>query len=309
MRTWHNVLLAGLAITVIGVAASAQQVTVHTPFHTVADSFFENSSISWSGNYRGITFSYGGGALAAPPFGGFDPSAGIRANFGFANKDGQINFTTAFGSGYRQSFTSQVPSVTVMNGQTGYISDSSQTPFVTSVIPVVGAFPIAQPMMPPVSVIGPPAVDPRVQAMAEARANAQAQAAVAQAGGPVQPLPAPPAPDNVAPRKKDPAKAVEPLPAPPDPGDEAAERLNAAQQSTAGRPALSVAEAKRLHQQEQAAADEEMAALMVRARALEEDGKPNVAKIYYQRVAKHATGALREQAQQRLYEIQGSKKP
>jgi len=312
MRTWHNILLAGFSMSLVGMSASAQQVTVHTPFHTAADSFFENSSISWSGNYRGLTFSYGGGALAAPPFGGFDPSAGIRANFGFANKDGQINFTTAFGSGYRQSFTSQVPSVTIMNGQTGYISDTSQTPFVTSVIPVVGAFPIAQPMMPPVSVMAPPAIDPRVQAMAEARANAQAQAAAAaQAGGPVQPLPAPPAPNNMAPRKNDPAKAAEPLPAPPDAGDPqagtpAAERLNAAQQSTAGRPALSVAEAKRLHQQEQAAADEEMAALMVRARALEEDGKPNVAKIYYQRVAKHATGALREQAQQRLYELAGT---
>ena len=72
--------------------------------------------------------------------------------------------------------------------------------------------------------------------------------------------------------------------------------MNAAQESTAGRPALSVAEAKRLHQQELAAANGEMAALMERARALEEDGKPNVAKIYYQRIAKHATGELQQQA-------------
>ena len=92
---------------------------------------------------------------------------------------------------------------------------------------------------------------------------------------------------------------------PPDPGEAAEQRLNAAQESTAGRPALSVAEAKRLHQQEQAAANGEMAALMERARALEEDGQPNVAKIYYQRIAKHATGELQQQARTRLYELQG----
>ena len=96
---------------------------------------------------------------------------------------------------------------------------------------------------------------------------------------------------------------------PPGPGEAAGQRLNAAQESTAGRPALSVAEAKRLHQQEQAAANGEMAALMERARALEEDGQPNVAKIYYQRIAKHATGELQEQARTRLYELQGPGKP
>ncbi len=84
--------------------------------------------------------------------------------------------------------------------------------------------------------------------------------------------------------------------------------MNAAQESTAGRPALSVAEAKRLYQQEQAAANSEMAALMVRAQALEEDGKPNVAKIYYQQVAKKASGDLQQQARTRLHELQDSAK-
>src|SRR5262249_43805252 len=150
----------------------------------------------------------------------------------------------------------------------------------------------------------PSGIDPRVQAMLQARADAQdhaaAQAAAqAQAGGPVRPLPAPPRPNNMAPRKDKPAEQV---PAVRDAGEAAAERLNAAQQSTAGRPAPSVAEAKRMHQQEQAAADEEMSALMVRAQALEEDGKPTVAKIYYQRIVKHGSGPLQQQAKQKLYE-------
>jgi hypothetical protein len=311
MRVQQTILLPAMAAILIGVSAPgwAQQVTIRTPYRTASDSFFENNSISWSGNWRGINFSYGGGALAAPPFGGYQPNAGLSANFGFAGKDGKINFATSYGAGYRQSFTSQTPSVTIMNGQTGYFSDTSQTPFVVSVVPVVGAFPVVPPMMPPLSVIQQPAVDPRIQAMLDARTNAQDQAArqaaaEAQAGGPVQPLPAPPQPN--APRQN---KAAELPPPPPDPGDAAAERLNAAQQSTAGRPAPSVAEAKRIHQQEQAAANEELSALMVRAQALEEDGKPNVAKIYYQRIAKHATGTLQQQARQKLYELDAAKKP
>ncbi len=309
MRAWHITASLGIAVAFMGCSshAIAQQMTIHTPFRTASDSFFEQSGISWSGNYRGVNFSFGGGALAAPPFGGAQPGAGLSTNFGFAGKDGQINFAINYGSGYRQSFTTQTPSVTIMNGQTGSISDTSQTPFVISVIPVVGAFPAGPPMLPPPD--DSSGIDPRVQAMMQVRTDAQdhaaAQAAAqAQAGGPVQPLPAPPMPNNMAPRNNKPA---EPVPAALDAGDAAAERLNAAQQSTAGRPAPSVAEAKRLHQQEQAAADEEMSALMVRAQALEEDGKSTVAKIYYQRIVKHGSGPLQQQAKQKLYELEGKR--
>ena len=154
-----------------------------------------------------------------------------------------------------------------------------------------------------VSGIDPSAVDPRVQAMLQARADAQARrpGCKAQAAGPVR---------RAAARGRARGRGTCPirfLPR-PIPGEAAGQRLNAAQESTAGRPALSVAEAKRLHQQEQAAADGEMAALMERARALEEDGKPNVAKIYYQRIAKHATGELQQQARTRCmnFRVRGS---
>jgi hypothetical protein len=143
-----------------------------------------------------------------------------------------------------------------------------------------------------------------MQARTDAQDQAAAQAAAqAQAGGPVRPLPAPQRQNNLAPRINKPADP----PAAPDPGDVAAERLNAAQQSTAGRPAPSVAEAKRMRQQEQAVADGELSALMIRAQALEEDGKPSIAKIYYQRIAKHASGELQQQAKQKLYELEGKK--
>ncbi len=308
MRTWHTTLRVGILATGVAFAVSgqAQQVTIGTPFHTLNDSFFENSGVSWSGHYGGITFSYGGAALAVPPFGFPQNSAGLSTNFAIASKNGQVNFGLNFGQGSNQSLTTQTPSVTIMNGQTGYVSDTSQTPFVIGTIPVVGAFHVSPQSLPQTSGVDPNAIDPRVEAMLQAHADAQA-GAQAQAGGPFPPLPQQPRPNNMAPGERKQLNvpdAIAALAEVPDAGEAAEERLSAAQESTAGRPALSVAEAKRLHQQEQVAANGEMAALMERAKALEEDGKPSVAKIYYQRVAKHATGELQRQAQTRLYELQ-----
>ena len=159
MRTWHTTLAAGVLGTLVAVAVpgQAQQVTMGTRFHTLSDSFYENSSINWSGTYLwpinntkntqfsnvfpGVTFSFGAPNLAKPQFGSPDPSAGLSTNFAILNKNTQIAFGINYGQGYKQSAITQVPSVTFMNGQTGYVSDTSQTPFVISVVPVVGASP------------------------------------------------------------------------------------------------------------------------------------------------------------------------
>jgi len=305
MRARHTTLAVGVLVSLLACAvpSQAQQATIGTPFRTLHDSFFENSSISWSGNYRGVTFSYGGAALAVPPFGSPQNTAGLTTNFAFVGKDGQINFGLNFSQGNNQALTTQTPSVTIMNGQTGYVSDTSLTPFVISAIPVVGAFPVSPQPLQPISGNDPNAIDPRIQALlqahADAKAQAEAQAGVQpQIGGPIPPPPHEQRPNNVAAQQNMKPMNVH------DPGEVAEQRLVAAQESSAGRPALSVAEAKRLHQQEQVAANGEMAALMERARALEEDGKPNVAKIYYQRIAAHATGELQQKARARLYELQ-----
>ena len=306
-------LLSAMAISFAATAA-AQQVTIHNRFVTAQDSFFENNSINWSGNYRGVNFSFGAPGLSQPSFGGFDRNAGLSTNFGINGKDGNINFAMNFGQGYKQTLISQAPSVTIMNGQQGFVSDTSQTPFVISVIPVVGAQPfVSAPMFPPFADNAP---NPRLQAFAQAHADAQVQAAQAAqnqaqapngAQGPaVQP---PPQPANPGPQRMKLMNVADPIPAKADAAEAAAARLDGAQQSTAGRPALSVAEAKRLHQQEQAGKNDEMLALMERARALEEDGKPNVARIYYQRVARNGSGEVQQQAQAKLYELQGTAKP
>ena len=81
MRTWHIAFaFAVLIITLLAgaVPSQAQQVTVGTRFHTAQDQFFENNTISWSGNYRGISFSFNGAAaLSKPQFGSPDPTAGL----------------------------------------------------------------------------------------------------------------------------------------------------------------------------------------------------------------------------------------
>ena len=220
MRTWHTTLAAGVLATLVAgaVPSQAQQVTVGNRFHTLSDSFFENNTIGFSGNYRGITFSVGDPGLSKPQFGSPDLTAGLSANFAIVGKYGQINFYTNFSQGYKQAMTTQAPSVTIMNGQTGYMSDTSQTPFVVSVVPVVGAFPVAPQPFQQVSA-DPSAIDPRIQAMMQAHANAQAQAAAQaaaqdQAGGPIPPLPQQQRPNNLAPQQN---KKLAPRPMRPPP--------------------------------------------------------------------------------------------
>ena len=86
----------------------------------------------------------------------------------------------------------------------------------------------------------------------------------------------------------------------------AARQLFAAQESSAGRAAPSVAEARRLHDLEKTAGAADLGALMERARTAEEEGKPGLAKIYYQMVIKRASGDLKSQARARLVALGGN---
>jgi len=76
---------------------------------------------------------------SVPPFGGFD--AATAANFGFAIlSDIEVFFLLQAAQGDQRTNVLQAPKVTLFNGQTGFVSDTSQQPFVTSVVPVVGDF-------------------------------------------------------------------------------------------------------------------------------------------------------------------------
>ena len=295
---------------------AAQQVTVSTPHHSLSDSFYENMGTSWGLSGPNWFFRFGGSPTqAAPQFGGFDHNTG--ANFGFARQGGPISgwFNGNFSSGYRQSFVSQVPSVTLTNGVPGFIADASQSPFVVSYVPIVGLAPpgVFRPMQP-----FPPAMgaspggsgagrDAVISALKRARAERErrgqiaeqnaAQAEVARMNPPAGlNLQSQGGPDDLtlmggAPPAASVAEGA---------ADEATRKLIAARASSAGRPAPSVAEARRLHAADET--DQEHDALVYEelGRNAEAKGKPNVAKVYYQMAARRASGELRQRIQTRL---------
>ena len=94
------------------------------------------------GNLTGdfdLQFDQGGFAAAVPAFGGFDVAT--AANFGFAIiSDIEAFFLIQAAQGDTRTNIMQAPKVTLFNGQQAFVSDTSQTPFVTSIIPVVGDF-------------------------------------------------------------------------------------------------------------------------------------------------------------------------
>jgi general secretion pathway protein D len=93
-----------------------------------------------------IPFKQGGFALATPQFGGWDATAATAAgSLGFAiMSDIEAFFFVTALQGDKRSNVLQAPKVTMFNGQQAFVSDTSQTPFVVSVIPVVGDFAAAE---------------------------------------------------------------------------------------------------------------------------------------------------------------------
>jgi general secretion pathway protein D len=90
-----------------------------------------------------LKLTQGGFGSATPQFGGLD--ANSVANFGFAIlSDIEVFFLLAAGQGNNRANILQAPKVTLFNGQFALVSDTTNRPFVTTVIPVVGDFAAAQ---------------------------------------------------------------------------------------------------------------------------------------------------------------------
>ncbi len=144
------------------------QVTIEVRFITLRDDFFEQMGIDFdfdiddnvhqlpqddSGNSvtigldatgiptadLDISFNQGSFAASQPAFGGYD--AASAASIGFAIlSDIEAFFVLQAAQGDQRSNVLQAPKVTLFNGQQASVSDTSQRPFVTSLIPVVGDF-------------------------------------------------------------------------------------------------------------------------------------------------------------------------
>lgn len=90
-----------------------------------------------------IPFTQNSAGSATPAFGNFDVSS--AAQFGFAIlSDIEVFFVLTAAQGDSRTNILQAPKVTLFNGQSAFVSDTTQRPFVTSVIPVVGDFAAAQ---------------------------------------------------------------------------------------------------------------------------------------------------------------------
>jgi len=115
-----------------GVAVSGLQTAGTNPAQ--GGIFTQNNAINLTqGNY----------ALAVPQFGGFDAAAGATVGFAILSDIEAFFFINA-AQGDKRTNVLQAPKVTLFNGQQAFVSDTSQTPFVISVIPVVGDFAAAQ---------------------------------------------------------------------------------------------------------------------------------------------------------------------
>lgn len=90
-----------------------------------------------------IPFTQNSFGLAVPQFGGFDATAGAQLGFAILS-DIEAYFFINAAQGDKRSNVLQAPKVTLFNGQQAFVSDTSQSPFVISVVPVVGDFAAAQ---------------------------------------------------------------------------------------------------------------------------------------------------------------------
>jgi len=85
------------------------------------------------------------GSATVPALPGLPDPSTSAANFGFAIlSDIEAYFLIQAAQGNTRSNVMQAPKVTLFNGQNAFISDTTQRPFVTSVVPVVGDFAAAQ---------------------------------------------------------------------------------------------------------------------------------------------------------------------
>lgn len=114
-------------------SALGQMVTIQSPLRSNGTSFYEHSHIGWSVQNPHYFMRFNGGA-ANPPFGGFQPAAGLQGGLAVGNS--QFNF--GFGQGASIISTSTVPVLTVTNGYPGAMFIGRSRPFVTGLVPVVG---------------------------------------------------------------------------------------------------------------------------------------------------------------------------
>jgi len=334
MRTRIANLAAFAALVCAASTAWGQYSQITSPFNTVNNSFFERQGVGFNfglrtgGNLIGIgrdgqptpngdiNFNQGGFGAALPPFGGFDNNAGGQTGFAINNGAGTFNFNFDFAQGNNRTLVNETPTIVLPNGGTGFVSDATVQPFVISLIPVVGqGGAIGNPYM-----IAHPYFDVPFSGAPQQYFSPAGPSQVQRFLGDPQALRSL---TNSAARsdlahgelaRNELDRAVEALPPPRAENPIARDLASAAggntAPSTASLPAASVAAIRAGRSAENAAIQQQAARHLADGRRAEEEGKPGVARIYYQRGLKQARGKLRQQLQSRLDDLASpSRKP
>jgi hypothetical protein len=118
-------------------AFAQTMVTTSTPLQANSESFFESSGIGWSVRRPGFFATFNNGGPIPPPFGGFNPNAGIQSGFQIHNGPwtGNLNFNFAQGSSRFSSTTA--PVLTSLQGQPATFFSGTRRPFVLGLTPIV----------------------------------------------------------------------------------------------------------------------------------------------------------------------------
>jgi hypothetical protein len=234
--------------------ASAQMVMMQSPLQNNSASFYEHSHIGWSVNNPHYFMRVNGGG-GIPPFGGYQPNAGLHGGFAVGNSQ----FDFAFGQGASYTGTSVTPVLTTTNGYPGSLFVGSTRPFVTGLTPVVGGG----------FANVPPAIVPPLGPLASRVATGQLRMDRGRLEIPV----------------------LDAAGVPPTPLQEAGVRgLARGIAAPAAPPASPTHSPRRLTAVE----------YMERAVAAEKDGRPGVAKIYYQLAATKGDAVIKAEVKRKL---------
>ena len=118
-------------------AAAQTMVTTTTPLQANSESFFESSGVGWSVRRPGFFASFNSGGPIPPPFGGFNPQAGIQSGFQLRNGPWTGNLFFNFAQGTQRFSSTTAPVLTSIPGQPASIFSGTTRPFVIGLQPIV----------------------------------------------------------------------------------------------------------------------------------------------------------------------------
>jgi hypothetical protein len=137
-----QITIAGVFVFTICVQTRSEvfaqtMVTTSTPLQSNSESFFESSGVGWSVRRPGFFATFNNGGPIPPPFGGFNPNAGIRSGFQIRNGPWTGNFNLNFAQGTQRFSSTTAPVLTSLQGQPASFFSGTTRPFVLGLRPIV----------------------------------------------------------------------------------------------------------------------------------------------------------------------------